>query len=471
MVGWRLAACLALLTACTKANPAAHCQNGTCTDPNFPFCDVNGVVSGEPGACVAVSCTAGEFAECRGDAEVRCNATGNNYEVVQCERGCDAAADGCRLCNPNETACTNGKVASCDVSGTVTLSIDCPLGCFEAEPRCRDIAPSNGLAKYLDMVPTAMDLTLEDASLYTDTGEFTLMPSGMKITPQSFLMSAPPGGVQVRVFVVNKLAIQRLQIGGLAAAAFVARDEVSITGVISVGGGASAYAGCEGGYGEYRTYCTNSAGGGGGGAHASNGAAGGSIPLAAMGGGGGIASGNPALVPLRGGCSGGGVDGLILYSGGGGAIQIASQKRINVTGTVDASGGNGTNFDVGNNQGPMQGFGASGGGGGGGILLEAPTVTLSATAKLLAAGGNGGALCSTSTSTCGVGGMGAHVNASATPGVDASNACPTGTVNRTAGGGGGGLGRIRINTRDGAYAKTNTTVEDADLTTGTIVTR
>lgn len=74
------------LAACTKANPAAHCQSGTCTDPDFPFCDVNGVVGGEPGACIAVTCTAGAFAECRDNAEVRCNAAGNNYEVVQCER-------------------------------------------------------------------------------------------------------------------------------------------------------------------------------------------------------------------------------------------------------------------------------------------------------------------------------------------------------------------------------------------------
>jgi hypothetical protein len=39
------------------------------------------------------------------------------------------------------------------------------------------------------------------------------------------------------------------------------------------------------------------------------------------------------------------------------------------------------------------------------------------------------------------------------------------------GGGDGGLGRIRINTRDGSYAKANTAVEWAVLTTGTLTTK
>ena len=158
-----------VLAACTKANPAAHCQSGTCTDPKFPFCDVNGIVGGEPGACVAVSCAAGAFAECRDNAEVRCNAMGDNYEVVQCERGCDAAADGCRLCNPNETACTNGKVATCDAAGTLISQHACPLGCFEDEPRCRDIAPSNELGAYRDQVVAPAALDLSDATIDTTT--------------------------------------------------------------------------------------------------------------------------------------------------------------------------------------------------------------------------------------------------------------------------------------------------------------
>src|SRR4051812_31411403 len=100
MSRWRVLVLIALTAACTKSNPARHCDTGTCIDPAFPFCDVTGSVGGEPGTCIAVTCTAGAFAECRDDVEVRCNAAGNNYGIVQCPPGCDAASDGCRLCNP-----------------------------------------------------------------------------------------------------------------------------------------------------------------------------------------------------------------------------------------------------------------------------------------------------------------------------------------------------------------------------------
>jgi hypothetical protein len=41
----------------------------------------------------------------------------------------------------------------------------------------------------------------------------------------------------------------------------------------------------------------------------------------------------------------------------------------------------------------------------------------------------------------------------------------------TAGGGGGGLGRVRINTPDGSYAKSATTIEAAVVTSGVVSRR
>jgi hypothetical protein len=41
----------------------------------------------------------------------------------------------------------------------------------------------------------------------------------------------------------------------------------------------------------------------------------------------------------------------------------------------------------------------------------------------------------------------------------------------TAGGGGGGLGRIRINTKDGTYTKANTTIEAGSVSTSVLSTR
>jgi len=167
---WGRVVALCLLAACTKSNPAKSCEDGTCSDPSFPICDVSGAIDGEAGACVSAACTPDMFVECRGDIEVRCNPDGTNYNIVACDRGCDARADGCRLCDPGETTCTNGKVATCDASGALTSSTLCPLGCFEDEPRCREINPSNGLAQYLDMVPNPPDLDFENATFYAATG-------------------------------------------------------------------------------------------------------------------------------------------------------------------------------------------------------------------------------------------------------------------------------------------------------------
>jgi hypothetical protein len=106
-VGRALVVAAAVLAGCTKPNPRS-CQDGTCTDPALPFCDVDGSFANEPQTCIAVDCTPGEFAACRGDLAITCNEVGTDFDLIQCERGCDDALGGCRLCDPNETACTNG---------------------------------------------------------------------------------------------------------------------------------------------------------------------------------------------------------------------------------------------------------------------------------------------------------------------------------------------------------------------------
>ncbi len=59
--------CLGIVVACTKRNPA-YCGDGTCVDPSLPYCDIDGAIGGMPGTCIAVTCTPGELAICRGDA-------------------------------------------------------------------------------------------------------------------------------------------------------------------------------------------------------------------------------------------------------------------------------------------------------------------------------------------------------------------------------------------------------------------
>jgi hypothetical protein len=100
------------IAGCTKPNPR-DCADGSCTDPAFPFCDQAGTF-GPPQTCIAVTCTAGDFAACQGDQALACNATGNDYAVTQCEHGCDADAHGCVACLDN-TQCANPS-PTCDAA-------------------------------------------------------------------------------------------------------------------------------------------------------------------------------------------------------------------------------------------------------------------------------------------------------------------------------------------------------------------
>jgi hypothetical protein len=297
------------LAACTKPNEAKHCTAGTCTTPDFPFCDETGFVSGEPGTCIAITCEPGTFGECRGNEEVRCNADGTNYKVVLCERGCDATADGCRLCDPNETACTNGTVATCDASGAVISKRSCPIGCFENQPRCRDIAPSNGLGSFLDMVTSPQDLDLSAGGVInTSTGE-VLDATKSPVAVASFFVPAPPNGAAIRVLVARRVRLGNVVVqadtinvssaGGGPALAIVADGEISVEGVLTAwdatanlyenglySAGGVSFPGCTGGPGEYiqrsePQYLWAASGGGG---HATAGGTGGGVQFMLAGG-------------------------------------------------------------------------------------------------------------------------------------------------------------------------------------------
>ncbi len=468
---------VALAGACTKPNPQS-CQDGTCTDPAFPFCDVDGALAGEDQTCIAVACTSNEFVACRGDRAITCNTTGTDYELELCSGGCSEAAGGCRLCEPNETVCANGRVQTCDANGAVVASEACALGCFEDEPRCRQLKPSNNLGAYLDMVADPPDLDLEAAEFHPETG--VVRVGAQTVSIPSFEVQGTGNGVRVRVFVVNSLTLNSASvlIGGDsrlapgAAIAIVARGNISITGEVLVApraGGAGlgclpAGPGSARDAGSGRVLTT----GGGGGANATHGAEGGAIVGDSVGGVKDVSSGTMALVPLRGGCAGGYYDSSpsVPFHNGGGAIQLSSGTTIEIDATIDVRGtvGEFDRFDQTN------GFMVGGGGAGGSILLEAPSVKLGPNANLLALGGNGAQACTTTSTYCGAGGEGATPAASATKGMDVPTATGANLI-ISSGGGGGGLGRMRINTATGMYTKANTTVEAAAVTVGTVATR
>jgi len=480
MSQWRVGLVVVVLaSACTKPNPQS-CQDGTCTDPAFPFCDVDGALAGEEETCIAVACTANEFVACRGDRAITCNTTGTDYELELCSGGCSEAAGGCRLCEPNETVCENGRVQTCDASGVVVAGETCALGCFENEPRCRKVDPSNGLAAYLDMAPNAPDLISYPALVFdASTGEVTDLAGTPIVVPSFPVASSGPG---LRVFVVKRahfvdITVRATNATGLAspAAAIVASGGIIMTGRLTASSG-GVTAGCTAGVGGFSNangVILNSGGGGGG--HATAGGAGGDLVGVFAGGAGGAANGTETLIPLRGGCPAGGFP----ARGGGGAIQLVSASKITIEGVIDVHGADG-DCDVAPDYVNSVGAGA-----GGGILLEAPQVELGATAKLIAKGGGGGAagpsppprhdtanpaLGATCVSQrCSSGGNGAA------PGFEATSAAsvtrPGNAGEGMTGAGGGGMGRVRINTKSGTYTKASSAVEAAVVTTGVVSTR
>ncbi|MBA3451997.1 MAG: hypothetical protein H0T42_02735 [Deltaproteobacteria bacterium] len=472
---WSLVVVVLVAVACTKPNPRS-CQDGTCTDPALPFCDIDGALAGEEQTCIAVACTANEFVACRGDRAITCNTTGTDYELELCSGGCSEAAGGCRRCEPNETVCENGQVQTCDSDGAVIASEVCPLGCFEDQPRCREIDPSNNLGRYVDMVPAPQDLDLSGTLIITNTGVVELQGNAVAGIAH-FLQPAAGNGAAIRVIVARDVRLADVTFatssGSGPSLAILATGSLIISGRVTglPGAGAMETIGCSGGAGE-----SEIAGGSyhyaghGGGGHATPGAKGGDIPNRGLfGGGGGIVSGTDNLVPLRGGCGSGRTS-----ARGGSALQLSSRKSVVVDGVVDLRGA------------------PQGGGGGGGLLIEAPVVELKANARLLATGGGGhggghfadqysvpprtddggpdlGTACMPSTSSCTPGGNGAAPGVPATPGTNTSSSQTLMEIG--AGGGGGGLGRIRINTPNQIYIKTSSVIEAGVTTVGTLSSR
>lgn len=489
---WRVGLCVSLVLGCTKPNPN-NCESGVCSDPSLPYCDVSGAISGTPKTCVAVSCTANAFEQCDGDAAITCNASGDNYTALQCSHGCDATV-GCRACDAGETVCANGQVQTCDATGAVTASQQCPLGCFEDQPRCRDIDPSNGLAQYMDMAAAGPDLII-------DGGSF-LVPSHIPSTVHVVLLPAPSGGVPLAVIPVRSLTV--------TGAVQIAADDAAyrapvflVSGAVEVNGsltfidaesqdgtapppGGVLGADCAGSDGKQQAstddYFTSGGGGGGG---ATAGGAGGAQFFAASTG--GPAYAHADLQPLRGGCAGGGGSPRPdLKTYGGGAIQITSGTSIHfaANATISVNGISGLG-DPGDGSMFSQAI-ATGGGSGGGILLEAPTVKLDSGALLVANGGAGvsgdghagtspsgrtaarGGVCTQAAAICTNGGDGGSIDAA---GKSAGSITYTNQRELHTGAGGGAAGFIRINTASGTFQAASDSYLSPMPSSGTLKTR
>ncbi len=334
--------------ACTKANPVS-CLDGHCSDPELPFCDVDGTLSGTAGTCVAVSCTPGEFLGCREDQAVACASTGENYDLLQCAYGCSAESHGCHACV--------GTPAEC---GARIVPRYVPQACAVAS--------------------TSGPLTITTSSSL-DTSNDTACTGGV------VTQTTGPNICVVRADTITVERNRTLTVRGTRALALVADGQLLIDGILDV----SADLGVNGPGGGFLKSGSTSVppAGSGGAGFKTAGASGGNSTTNGGAANGGSAAMDPALLEE---IVGGTTSVMSTLSetagGGGGAVTLIScQGLVSIVGTIDAGGGGGSGGlpDI------VHGFAvpAGGGGSGGNVVLQGFAVSV--TGELFANGGGGGA--------------------------------------------------------------------------------
>jgi hypothetical protein len=469
----RLTLVLSLLAACKTYDPLFCDESKPCTDPDRPFCDLNG----------DYPASGGIGHTCIPDPGIGSHPDGGPALEP------DASAEPVSCMQPGEALeCTEDTLVLCTAE-SIEQRVECPLGCAAEELRCLDLKPGNDLAVYLDQAAAAAPLVLTGlADFDTDTGNL-LDAENNPISVQTAFIEAPSSSdaVDIRVLIANRVDIESLRVDGFAAFAIVSDGDVVIRGRLSVDGD-DRFAGpgaiisfsnpCVGEPGESAMLNGQlQYGGGGGGGHRTAGAAGGSVTGVAAGGPGGVRFDNLDLVPLRGGCAGSGVNG----ANGGGAIQVVSRTRIELLegAIINANGGGGSERGGGGDTLDP----AGGGGAGGGILLEAPVVV--AAGGLFANGGGGGGFCSQfpqpgqesreqalgsqcSSTNMGDGGSGASVLDGASEGESAQLST---TLDAVGGSGGGSVGYIRINNARGIFLPAPTALLSPTAEVGRTATR
>ena len=412
-----------------------------------------------------------------------------------------------------QTACAAGQLAVCGASGVVESVESCALGCADDHGRCARVAPSNALSDALDLAASQPPITLPAGTVIdSDTGVIGAAGSTVVVAT---LTVPQAGGPTIRVLLARSWDLRGVRVRGALPVAFVAAEDIRVAGVLDVSadgitsGPGAAACGSDGGAGDwgqvyfarsttddsaagYPTFRMRANGAGGGGFGAAGGR-GGVVDVGLHIGNGGIVNGLAELVPLRGGCAGGGdapgSPPLIHHGGGGGAVQLVAGQAVRLlggpgVGTIHAGGGGGPAATLGTSGpgDPTQQSEAGGGGSGGGVLIEARSVALDDATLILAGGGGGGGA-----GPC----MPAPDGGDAQPSdvIARGGACPVGTLHAVSGGdgatagdgspgaaladaacggGGGGLGRIRINTADGKYGAGPSTLLRGVVTTGLV---
>jgi hypothetical protein len=446
MASWRVGFVLVvLLVSCTKPNPAATCLNGACADPAYPFFDLDGAVAGEPNKCIAVTCTPGAFATCRGTDAIVCNSAGDNYNDTMCAGGCSPANGGCNQCVPGTDRCNANAVEHCGTDGKWMTKDACQIACVETPiPRCPYLQPRY-LPDVCDVPATSGNLTITNSGRFdvefdaNCTGGVVMQPGGPSICVVRYGAITVSSGRTLTIVSSASPSTSR-------AIALVADGPINISGVIDLGAvnvedGPGGGAVQSGGLGSAQGKM-----GCGGAGFKTAGAPGGSATTDGGAGNGGVATIDPSLVtPLTGGPRS-------AAGGGGGAMTLIScRDAVLVSGIVSAGGGGGLGGIV------FGGVASQGCGGGAGGYVVMQGMNVKVIGELYANGGGGGAGTSLSATTRHDGSDGSRSDAVAASGGASEagtgrggdgglvNAIPQGGAHPTtsganAGGGGGSIG-------------------------------
>jgi hypothetical protein len=461
--------------------------------------------------CGAVGCNAADkrcndcrpgAVSCRDDKLIHCSADGRAVSEQACAIGCSVPAQGdaaCRICGADAVMCKDGNLLRCAADGLSWATTKCARGCDDKELTCRGkLLPTNiprEACSWTDL--TARERTIE--------GEVTFDLD--RECPRT--VDQGPNLPQLCVYSFERFRVAKgatLRAVGTRALVLLSTDSIEIEGRISVSakGGTRGPGALQSGPGVGKngvgrvpdgtnvmmwTNLPAHAGGGGGG-FGTKGAPGGdgtgecgAKGRCAEGGAAGEAYGVDTLAPLQGGASGGqnsAADWSTRRSpagGGGGALQLVAcaSLKLGASAIVDANGGGGQ----GGNPGSVEmdsdtPGGGSGGGSGGAILVQAGQLSV-ASGAIVAANGGGGGGGATRTATgsaallAGQAGQdgqlsdapaagGAGAGDSFAGGAGGAKDLPVAGVRtsqraQAAGGGGGAVGRIRIETAQGALVK------------------
>ena len=197
MLSWRGALAAMVFAACSQPNPAYNCADGHCSDPSYPYCDSDGAIMGQPGTCIAVTCTPGEFGACHDTSTALvCNASGNGYDELPCTIGCDSGK-GCSTTCTKHSQCPSG-ICKLDHTCAVDSEITFVSGEGPDAAECTRISPCS-LARAVQVTPGTNGQYIElAAGQYTITA--TLQLSGKRIfvgrgAPGTRLRSSGSGAI------------------------------------------------------------------------------------------------------------------------------------------------------------------------------------------------------------------------------------------------------------------------------------